>query len=83
MGDSISGRYRVNDKNHQVDHEKLHSYLKSPDGKRDLSATVSSHNEVLKDIIKQVEYFKDENNKLKEDIKSLQKEVSKLKKKKK
>jgi hypothetical protein len=45
------GQYSELDRNAQLDHSKLHNYIRSEDGNRDLSATVSCHNEVLKDLI--------------------------------
>jgi len=47
------GEYDENNKEHQLDHSKLDEFIKSGDG-RDLSATVSAQNEVLKDLIKQI-----------------------------
>jgi hypothetical protein len=46
------GKYLSEDKAHQLDHSKLHSFIQSADGEqRDLSATVSAQNEVIKDLI--------------------------------
>ncbi|MHC4464603.1 MAG: hypothetical protein ACYS30_24705, partial [Planctomycetota bacterium] len=45
------GQYDEADKEAQLDHATLHDYIRSEDGNRDLSATVSCHNEVLKDLI--------------------------------
>jgi len=55
------------DKNHQLDISKLHPYLFSEDGKhRDLSATVSAQNEVIKDLIYKVNKLQKEIERLKE-----------------
>lgn len=48
------GEYNENNKEQQLDHSKLNDFIKSGNG-RDLSATVSSQNEVIKDLIKKVE----------------------------
>jgi hypothetical protein len=45
------GQYDENNREQQLDHSKLSDFIKSKDGNRDLSATVSCHNEVLKDLI--------------------------------
>jgi hypothetical protein len=45
------GEYDPNDKEHQLDHSLLDSFIKSGDDARDLSATVSAQNEVLKYIL--------------------------------
>jgi hypothetical protein len=47
------GQYQENDKEEQLDHSKLSDFIRSKDGTRDLSATVSALNEVVKDLIKQ------------------------------
>jgi hypothetical protein len=47
------GQYNENDKENQLDHSKLSDFIRSKDGNRDLSATVSCQNEVIKDLIKQ------------------------------
>jgi len=49
------GRYEENNKEHQLDHSKLNSFISAKDGGRDLSATVSCLNEVVKDLVKKVE----------------------------
>ncbi len=46
------GQYNVNNRELQLDHSKLSDFIKSKDGNRDLSATVSCHNQVLKDLIR-------------------------------
>ena len=52
-----AGRYKKNDKKMQVNHDKLHQYLKAgKDGDgRDMSATISCLAEVTKDLIKRIE----------------------------
>ncbi len=45
------GQYDENNKETQLDHSMLSDFVRSKDGNRDLSATVSCHNEVLKDLI--------------------------------
>ena len=47
------GQYDENNKQMQLDHSKLSDFVRSEDGYRDLSATVSCQNEVIKDLIKQ------------------------------
>ncbi|MHC4736753.1 MAG: hypothetical protein ACYTDW_20210, partial [Planctomycetota bacterium] len=49
------GQYDEMSKETQLDHSKLSDLIKSKDGNRDLSATVSCHNEVLKDLIQKQE----------------------------
>ena len=49
------GQYDENNKQVQLDHSKLSDFIKSKDGNRDLSATVSALNEVVKDLIRKVE----------------------------
>ncbi len=50
------GAYRPDDKRHQLDHSKLHPFIQSADGEqRDLSATVSAQNEVIKDLLQRIE----------------------------
>ena len=44
------GQYEENNKEVQLDHSKLSDFIRSKDGNRDLSATVSCHNEILKDL---------------------------------
>jgi len=48
------GEYDENDKERQLDHSKLHPFIKADDG-RDLSATVSAQNEVIKSLVKRIE----------------------------
>lgn len=45
------GQYDKNNREVQLDHSKLSDFVRSKDGNRGLSATVSCHNEVLKDLI--------------------------------
>jgi hypothetical protein len=46
------GQYDENNKQVQLDHSKLSDFIKSKDGNRDLSATVSCHNEILKHLVR-------------------------------
>jgi len=46
------GQYDENNKEAQLDHSTLSDFIRSEDGNRDLSATVSCHNEVLKDLVR-------------------------------
>ncbi|MEA2112811.1 MAG: hypothetical protein U9P50_02445, partial [Patescibacteria group bacterium] len=48
------GQYDENNKEMQLDHSKLAPFIVSGEG-RDLSATVSAQNEVIKDLIKRIE----------------------------
>ena len=47
--------YQEDNKEQQLDHSKLNNFIRTDDGHRDLSATVSCQNAVLKDLIKKVE----------------------------
>ncbi len=49
------GRYQENDRENQLDHSRLSTFIRSADGNRDLSAAVSCLNEVVKDLAKKVE----------------------------
>jgi len=51
----LDGQYEENNKEKQLDHSKLSNFIRSEDGNRDLSATVSCLNEVVKDLVKKVE----------------------------
>ncbi|HKL08389.1 MAG TPA: hypothetical protein VJ896_06420, partial [Bacteroidales bacterium] len=63
------GEYDENNKENQLDHSKLHPFVNSVDGNhRDLSATVSAQNEVIKDLVKQIGKLNDENELLKQKI---------------
>jgi septal ring factor EnvC (AmiA/AmiB activator) len=63
------GEYDENNKENQLDHSTLHPFVKSSDGEhRDLSATVSAQNEVIKDLVKQIGKLKDENDLLNEKL---------------
>jgi hypothetical protein len=53
------GQYQENNKEKQLDHSKLSDFIRSKDGSRDLSATVSCQNEVIKDLIKQNKELKE------------------------
>ncbi|MEA2112356.1 MAG: hypothetical protein U9P50_00070, partial [Patescibacteria group bacterium] len=57
------GQYQENNKEHQLDHSKLSSFIKAGEG-RDLSATVSAQNEVIKDLVKKIEERDDKINNL-------------------
>jgi hypothetical protein len=46
-----AGQYQESNKEMQLDHTSLSPFIRSEEGKRDLSATVSCHNEVLKDLL--------------------------------
>ncbi|MBN1184059.1 MAG: hypothetical protein JXB49_17325, partial [Bacteroidales bacterium] len=51
-----NGVYEEDNKENQLDHSALHPFIRSSDGEhRDLSATVSAQNEVIKDLIKRIE----------------------------
>ena len=66
------GEYDENNKENQLDHSTLHSFVTSSDGKhRDLSATVSAQNEVIKDLAKQIEDLKNENRELKQKMEEI------------
>ncbi len=47
--------YQKNNKELQLDHSKLHEFIKSGAEQRDLSATVSVQNEVIKDLVKRIQ----------------------------
>ncbi|MHC4621195.1 MAG: hypothetical protein ACYTEQ_25895 [Planctomycetota bacterium] len=55
MERSPDGQYDENNEQVQLDHSKLSDFIKSEDGNRDLSATVSCQNEVLKDVVRRLE----------------------------
>jgi len=65
------GQYDENNKEYQLDHDKLDPFIKSETG-RDLSATVSAQNEVIKDLIKQIKELKSQNDELKQRISALE-----------
>ncbi len=48
------GQYQEDNKEHQLDHSAL-SHFVSSEGGRDLSATVSAQNEVIKDLVQKIE----------------------------
>ena len=48
------GEYDPLSKETQLDHSALTEFVRGPDGSRDLSATVSAQNEVIKDLIKRI-----------------------------
>ncbi len=49
------GQYMENDTEMQLDHSTLSDFISSEDGHRNLSATVSCLNEVVKDLVRKVE----------------------------
>ncbi|MDD5099240.1 MAG: type II secretion system protein [Candidatus Colwellbacteria bacterium] len=49
------GEYEVGNKERQLDHSTLSDFVKSKNGERDLSATVSAQNEVIKDLVNRIE----------------------------
>jgi hypothetical protein len=49
------GQYEEQNKQHQLDHSRLDDFIRSKDGNRDLSATVSCLNEVVKDLVQRLE----------------------------
>ncbi|MFA4999130.1 MAG: hypothetical protein WC519_00045 [Parcubacteria group bacterium] len=49
------GIYDPNNKENQLDHSSLTDFVRGTNGDRDLSATVSAQNEVIKDLIKRIE----------------------------
>jgi type II secretory pathway pseudopilin PulG len=49
------GEYDPLSKETQLDHSTLTEFVRGPNGSRDLSATVSAQNEVIKDLIKRIE----------------------------
>lgn len=77
------GQYMENNKELQLDHSALSDFIRSEDGHRDLSATVSCLNEVVKDlIVKQRGLIKtnEQIDLLKEQLGAMQKENQELKK---
>ncbi|MFO7842858.1 MAG: hypothetical protein R6V16_03535 [Bacteroidales bacterium] len=72
------GEYDENNKENQLDHSKLHPFVNSADGEyRDLSATVSAQNEVIKDLVKQIGKLKDENELLKQKLNEIIEKLNK------
>ena len=49
------GQYDENNKEVQLDHSTLTPFVKGNEGMRDLSATVSAQNEVIKDLVQRIE----------------------------
>jgi hypothetical protein len=49
------GEYDPENKENQLDHSTLTDFVTGNDGNRDLSATVSAQNEVIKDLIRRIE----------------------------
>jgi hypothetical protein len=52
------GEYQENNKEQQLDHSKLSVFIRSEEGNRDLSATVSCLNEVVKDLVRENQELK-------------------------
>lgn len=76
------GQYMENDKAMQLDHSKLSDFINAKDGKRDLSATVSCQNEVLKDLVRKQNQLGKESRmikQLKQQVEVLQKDNEKIK----
>ncbi len=59
------GQYQYDNKEHQLDHSMLSAFVRSDDGNRDLSATVSCLNEVVKDLVKKQRELETANENLK------------------
>jgi len=59
------GEYDPENKGNQLDHSSLTDFVRGKDGARDLSATVSAQNEVIKDLIKRIDNLETQNSKLK------------------
>ena len=82
------GQYNEDNKEVQLDHSMLSDFVRSKDGNRDLSATVSCHNEVLKDLISKqqelskantyIEQLQKQNELLKERLVKLEVMITKL-----
>jgi len=49
------GEYEHDNKEKQLDHSVLHNYLKAGEVSRDMSATISCHNEAIKFLLKKIE----------------------------
>jgi type II secretory pathway pseudopilin PulG len=49
------GEYDSDNKENQLDHSTLTEFVKGDNGYRDLSATVSAQNEVIKDLVRRIE----------------------------
>ncbi len=58
------GQYQIEDKEHQLDHSLLHDFIRSEDNKRDLSATVSAQNEVIKHLLDKTKLYEERLEKL-------------------
>ena len=54
-----------NKKGNQLDHSSLTNFVRGKDGNRDLSATVSAQNEVIKDLIRRIENLETQNSNVK------------------
>ncbi len=73
------GQYMQNDKETQLDHSTLSDFIRGEDGHRNLSATVSCLNEVVKDLVKKQQYLSIELTNSKLQIKELQQQNMLLK----
>jgi hypothetical protein len=76
-----AGQYQADKKEQQLDHSTLSPFIRSEEGKRDLSATVSCHNEVLKDLLAKQQELTEARamiNQLQQQVKSLQEDNQKL-----
>lgn len=77
------GLYMEDDKEQQLDHSALSSFIRSEGGYRDLSATVSCQNEVIKDLVRKQKGLIKSNEQidlLKEQLDAMRKENQELKK---
>ncbi|MHC4659812.1 MAG: hypothetical protein ACYS83_11655 [Planctomycetota bacterium] len=77
------GLFESDDKEQQLDHVTLSPFIRSDDGNRDLSATVSCHNEVLKELLskqKQLEQASLEIKQLHEKVATQQEQMSQMRK---
>ena len=58
------GHYQAHNKESQLDHSQLSSFIRSADGHRDLSATVSCLNEVVKDLVERIKLLERANDQM-------------------
>jgi regulator of replication initiation timing len=72
------GQYDANDKENQLDHSRLSNFIRSENGHRDLSATVSCLNEVVKDLIRQNNELKSQNDELKKRVAAIEAAIAKV-----
>jgi hypothetical protein len=76
-----AGQYQADNKEQQLDHSTLSPFIRSEEGKRDLSATVSCHNEVLKDLLSKQQELTEAREmvrQLRQQVKSLEQEVRRM-----